>query len=273
MVAHSVLAGISASIAAAVRPPLSWAAAPVAGALVTETQAVPTATGAIPLYLARPAGEGPFPVVLVVHEIFGVHAWIQAVCDRLAGEGFLAVAPYLYHRQGDVTQLDTVERILGEVVSRVSQDEVLADLDLVLAWAGTHAHADLARASVTGFCWGGTVTWMVAARRPDLKAAVAWYGRLLPATGPLLPRTPVDIAPTLTVPVLGLYGGQDGGIPLADVERMRAALAQGQSGSRIEVYPDAGHGFLADYRPSYHPASAALAWPAMLAWLREHGAG
>lgn len=273
VVARTVLAGISTGIAAAVRPPFAWAAPPAPGERVTQTHAVPTDTGTIPVHLARPAGPGPFPVILVVHEIFGVHAWIQAVCDKLAAEGFLAVAPYLYHRQGDVTQLASVEQILGEVVSKVSQEQVLADLDAVLAWAGAHAHADLTRASVTGFCWGGTVAWMYAAHRPDLRAAVAWYGRLLPATGPLLPRTPVDVAPTLTVPVLGLYGGQDGGIPLADVETMRQALAQGKSGSRIEVYPDAGHGFLADYRPSHHPASAALAWPAMLAWLRTHGAG
>jgi carboxymethylenebutenolidase len=263
-------AGVTAGIAAAVAPP-AWAATTDDADLVTDTVSIPGKDGEFPGYVARPKGRGPFPLVLVVHEIFGVHAWIQDVCRRLAREGYVAVAPYLYSRQGDVTTLEGLDAV-REVVAKVALDDVLADLDATLAWAGKHAHADLRRAAVTGFCWGGTVVWMFAAHRPDLKAGAAWYGKLRSPPTALVPRTPVDVAPTLRVPVLGLYGAQDGSIPLADVEAMRAALAEGPSGSEIVVYPTAGHGFLADYRPSHDAAASADAWPKMLAWLRAHGA-
>lgn len=264
-------AGVCSGIAAAVAPS-AWAASTPEAGLVAEPVSIPTSNGSMPAYVARPKGTGPFPVVVVVQEIFGVHAWIQDVCRRLAAEGYVAVAPYLYHRQGDVTAMADVQAILTGVVAKVPQAEVLTDLDATLAWAAQHAHADLARAAVTGFCWGGAITWLYAAHRPTLKAGVAWYGRLSVPPTPLQPRCAVDVAPALTVPVLGLYGGQDTGIPLADVETMRSALAKGRSGSEIVVYAEAGHGFLADYRPSYHAASAALAWPRMLAWFRQHGA-
>jgi carboxymethylenebutenolidase len=268
---RDLLAGVSSSIAVAVTPSWAWAASPE-GDLRTATVAIPVGDATLPAYVARPEGDGPFPLILVVHEIFGVHAWIQDICRRFAREGYVAVAPYLYSRQGDVTTLPSIEAIFGQVVTQADQAGVLADLDATRAWAGAHAQADLTRVSVTGFCWGGTITWLYAAHRPDLRAAVAWYGKLATPATTLQPRRPIDIAATLTVPVLGLYGGLDASIPLPDVAAMQGALATGSSGSRIEVYPDAGHGFLADYRPSYHAASATAGWTAALAWLAGHGA-
>jgi carboxymethylenebutenolidase len=212
-------------------------------------------------------------VVLVVQEIFGVHEHIQDVCRRLAKEGALAVAPELYAREGDVSKLTDVQQIVRDVVARVPDAQVLADLDATLAWARASGKGDATRAAVTGFCWGGRITWLYAAHAPSLRAGAAWYGRLAGAPTERQPKFPVDVAPTLTVPVLGLYGGRDEGIPLADVEAMRAALARaGATKSEIRVFPDAPHGFHADYRPSYREADARAAWSEMLAWFRRHGA-
>jgi carboxymethylenebutenolidase len=220
-----------------------------------------------------PEAGGPFPVVLVVQEIFGVHEHIKDLCRRLAKEGTLAVAPELYAREGDVSKMTDIQQIVSEVVARVPDAQVMADLDATLAWARSSGKGDAARAAVTGFCWGGRITWLYAAHNPRLRAGVAWYGRLVSEPTPLQPRSPVDVAPALAVPVLGLYGGRDEGIPLADVERMRTALrAAGNTKSEIQVFPDAPHGFNADYRPSYREADARAAWGAMLAWLRRHGA-
>jgi carboxymethylenebutenolidase len=268
---RDVLAGVTSSLAVAVAPTWAWAASD-AGATRAATVTIPVEGGAMPAYVARPAADGPAPLILVVHEIFGVHAWIQDVCRRLAAEGFVAVAPYLYSRQGDVTTLPTIEAIFGQVVTQVDQRTVLADLDAARAWAAEHAQADLGRVSVTGFCWGGTITWLYAAHRHDLRAGVAWYGKLATPPTALQPRRPIDVAAALRTPVLGLYGAQDASIPLGDVADMQAALAAGSSAGHIEVFPDAGHGFLADYRPSYHAASAAAAWRQALDWLTRHGA-
>jgi carboxymethylenebutenolidase len=268
---RDVLAGVTSSIAVAVTPAWAWAASD-AGATRTATVTIPVEGGAMPAYVARPHADGPAPLILVVHEIFGVHAWIQDICRRFAAEGYVAVAPYLYSRQGDVTTMPTIEDIFGKVVSQVEQRTVLADLDAARAWAAEHAEADLARVSVTGFCWGGTIVWLYAAHRADLRAGVAWYGKLATPPTALQPRRPIDVAAELRAPVLGLYGGQDASIPQHDVDAMNAALAAGSSGGHIEVFPDAGHGFLADYRPSYHAASATAAWGRALEWLTRHGA-
>jgi carboxymethylenebutenolidase len=232
---------------------------------------IPVADGEIPAYRAMPATGGPFPVVLVVQEIFGVHEHIKDVCRRFAKEGYCAVAPELYARQGDVSKYTDYKQIFAEVVSKVPDAQVMADLDAAVAWAAKSGSGDAARVGVTGFCWGGRITWLYAAHSVTLKAGVAWYGRLVGEATPLQPKYPIDVAAQLKAPVLGLYGGQDQGIPLTDVEKMRAALAAAKQPSEIHVYPDAPHGFHADYRPSFREADARDAWRRCLEWFRKNG--
>ena len=232
---------------------------------------IPVKDGEIPAYRAMPAGGGPFPVALVVQEIFGVHEHIKDLCRRLAKSGYFAVAPELYARQGDVSRLKDIQEILSTVVAKVPDAQVMSDLDATAAWAGT-GEGDVDRLAVTGFCWGGRITWLYAAHNPKVKAGVAWYGRLVGQTTELAPANPIDLASMLTVPVLGLYGSADQGIPLDTVEKMRAALATGKSGSEIVVYREAPHGFNADYRPSYRKDAATDGWTRMLAWFKRNGA-
>ena len=234
---------------------------------------IPVPDGEIPGYRAMPATGGPFPLVLVVQEIFGVHEHIKDVCRRFAKQGFCAVAPELYARQGDVSKYTDYKQIFAEVVSKVPDAQVMADLDAAVAWAAKSSGGDAARVGVTGFCWGGRITWLYAAHSASLKAGVAWYGRLVGEPTPLQPQYPIDVAAQLKAPVLGLYGGQDQGIPLADVEKMRAALAAAKSPSEIFVYPEAPHGFHADYRPSFREADAKDAWRRCLEWFRKNGVG
>ena len=234
---------------------------------------VPVADGEIPAYRAMPAKGGPFAVVLVVQEIFGVHEHIKDVCRRFAKEGYCAIAPELYARQGDVSKLTDYREIFAQVVSKVPDAQVMSDLDSTVAWAAKSSKGDKRRVAITGFCWGGRITWLYAAHNPDLKAGVAWYGRLSGQATDLQPRYPLDVVAELKAPVLGLYGGQDQGIPLTDVEKMRAALAAAGKPGEIVVFPDAGHAFLADYRPSYRPKEAADGWARCLAWFRKHGVG
>jgi len=241
--------------------------------LVAGEVRVPVADGEIPAYRAMPARGGPFAVVLVVQEIFGVHEHIKDLCRRFALEGYCAIAPELYARQGDVTKLTDYREIFAQVVSRVPDAQVMSDLDAAVAWAAKSGIGDAARVGATGFCWGGRITWLYAAHNPKLKAGVAWYGRLTGEPTELQPKYPLDVAAELQAPVLGLYGGQDQGIPLADVEKMRAALAAAQEPSEIVVFPDAPHGFNADYRPSYRAADAKDAWGRCLAWFRRNGVG
>jgi carboxymethylenebutenolidase len=232
---------------------------------------IAVADGEIPAYRAMPATGGPHPVVLVVQEIFGVHEHIKDVCRRFAKTGYCAVAPELYARQGDVSGMTDYREIFTQVVNKVPDAQVMSDLDAAVAWAAKSGAGDADRLAVTGFCWGGRVTWLYAAHNPRLKAGVAWYGRLAGQGTELQPKYPIDLAADLKAPVLGLYGGQDQGIPLEDVERMRAALAAARQPSEIVVYPEAPHGFHADYRPSYRPSDARDAWDRCLAWFRRHG--
>ncbi len=234
---------------------------------------VPTGDGQMPAYRAMPATGGPFPVVLVVQEIFGVHEHIKDLCRRLAKAGYFAVAPELYARQGDVSQLKDIQEIFTTVVSKVPDAQVMGDLDATVAWAGGTGKADTTRLAITGFCWGGRITWLYCAHNPHVSAGAAWYGRLVGQANALMPKNPIDLAASLKVPVLGLYGGADQGIPAHSVEEMRAALARGTSGSELVVYPDAPHGFNADYRPSYRKETAEDGWKRMLAWFKTHAAG
>jgi carboxymethylenebutenolidase len=232
---------------------------------------IPVADGEVPAYRAMPDQGGPFPTVLVVQEIFGVHEHIKDLCRRLAKLGYFAVATELYARQGDVSKIENIRELFDKVVSKVPDAQVMSDLDATTAWAKTTGKADTARLAVTGFCWGGRIVWMYAAHNPNLKAGVAWYGRLTDQPNPLRPKNPVDIAGELKAPVLGLYGAADQGIPLDTVEKMRAALKAANKPGEIVVYPDTPHAFNADYRPSYRKAAAEDGWKRMLAWFKQNG--
>jgi carboxymethylenebutenolidase len=238
--------------------------------LTTGEVKVPLKDAEIPAYHAMPASGGVHPVVLVVQEIFGVHEHIKDICRRLAKAGYFAIAPELYARQGDVAHMKDIQEILTAVVSKVPDAQVMSDLDATVAWASATGQADGSRVAITGFCWGGRIVWLYSAHNPAVKAGVAWYGRLAGQGGELTPKHPVDIAASLEVPVLGLYGGADQGIPPQSVEQMRAALERGKSGSQIVVYEDAPHGFNADYRPSYRKDAATDGWKRMLAWFKSH---
>jgi len=270
-------------IATAVSGGFALAAGPVAAQTVVKTGAegltagmvsIPAADREIPAYRAAPAGKTNLPTVLVVPEIFGVHEYIQDVCRRLARQGYLAIAPDPFVRQGDPTQYSDIPRILSEVVMKVPDAQVMADLDAASKWAAANG-GDPAKLGILGFCWGGRAVWLYSAHNPKLKAGVAFYGNLRGRHDPQLrPRGPVDIAAQLHAPVQGAYGGKDAGISLEDVAAMREALAQGSAAARasvIDVYPDAGHAFHADYRPSYREAEAKQAWQRMLDWFGQHG--
>ncbi len=227
----------------------------------------------MPAYRAAPLGKAKAPVVLVVSEIFGVHEYIADVVRRFAKAGYFAVAPELFVRQGDVGDYGEIAKLLSEVVNRVPDTQVLGDLDATVAWAQGQG-ADTARTAITGFCWGGRITWLYAAHNPSLKAGVAWYGRLVGSATALTPAHPVDLVGRLNAPVLGLYGGQDPGIPLDTVDKMKSALAQGSGAARLSeivVYPDAPHAFHADYRPSYQKPAAEDGWKRCLAWFKARG--
>jgi len=264
---------LAAGFAMAVRPICAQTQIKTDAAGLTAGEVkIPTGGIEIPAYRAMPAAGSNFPVVLVVQEIFGVHEHIKDICRRLAKLGFLAIAPEMYARQGDVSKLTDFQEIL-KIVGKVPDSQVMADLDATLAYAATTGKADMAKLSVTGFCWGGRVVWLYAAHNPRLKAGVAWYGRLIGAPGEMTPKHPLDIAKDLKAPVLGLYGAKDRGISIDSVEKMREALkAAGNSKSRIDVYQEADHGFHADYRPTYHDPSAKDGWQKLQAWFKQNGA-
>ena len=224
-------------------------------------------------YRAAPAGKTNLPVVLVVQEIFGVHEYIADTARRFAQAGYLAIVPDLYMRQGDATKYTEIPKLLAEVVNKVPDAQVMGDLDGALAWAGANG-GNTAKVAVTGFCWGGRITWLYNAHSKAVKASVAWYGPLTGTPNDLKPKNPVDIATALNGPGLGLYGGQDAGIPADAVEKMKAALAGGNAAakaSQIVVYPEAPHGFHADYRPSYRKDAAEDGWKRALAWFKQNG--
>jgi len=233
---------------------------------------IKVADGEMPAYRAMPDKGGPFPVVLVVQEIFGVHEHIKDICRRLAKLGYLAVAPELYARQGDVSNETNIGKIISDVVSKVPDSQVMSDLDATVAWAKQSGHGDTSKLAITGFCWGGRITWMYSAHNPNLKAGVAWYGRLVGPVEELHPKHPTDIVAEIKAPVLGLYGAADQSIPVDTVEKMRGLLKEHKKGDII-LYPDTPHGFLADYRPTYTKERAEEGWQKMLEWFRSHGVG
>ena len=225
-------------------------------------------------YRAMPASGTGFGIILVVQEIFGVHAHIADMCRRFAKAGYYAIAPELYFRQGDPKSLTDVQALLREIVAKVPDEQVMGDIDATVAFAKGEGKADTAKLGITGFCWGGRIVWLYAAYNAGLKAGVAWYGRVVGDSTPLTPKHPVDIAKDLKAPVLGLYGGADTGIPNDTVDRMRAALKAGSPAaqkSQIDTYPDTPHAFNADYRPSYRKEQAEDAWKKALAWFKANG--
>jgi len=229
----------------------------------------------VPLFYAAPAGKKNLPVVLVIQEIFGVHEYIADTCRRFAKAGYLAIAPELFARQGDPTQYGEMARLISEVVSKVPDAQVMTDLDGVVKWAGDNG-GDLKKVAITGFCWGGRITWLYAQQSANVKAGVAWYGRLVGAPSALTPKHPMDLAADMKAPVLGLYGGQDSGIPLSTVNQMKEALAaaggnRNAQASQFVVYPDAPHAFHADYRPSYRKEPAEDGFRRALEWFKMHG--
>ena len=232
---------------------------------------IPVADGEVPAYQAMPAKGGPFPVVLVVQEIFGVHEHIKDVCRRFAKQGHLAIAPALYARQGDVSKMTDIQEILTKVVAKVPDAQVLSDLDATVDWAKKSGKGDIAKLGITGFCWGGRIVWMYADHNPKVRAAVAWYGPLTGPASELKPKNPVDIAASLKVPVLGLYGGSDDSIPLASLEQMKKTLKDTGSLSEIVVYPNTPHGFHADYRPTYRKEQADDGDKRLQAWFKKYG--
>jgi carboxymethylenebutenolidase len=248
------LAAVSAEAAPVVTP--------TDGLTIDEVLIPNGAARPLPAYVARPAGQGRHPVVVVASEIFGIHDYIKDVCRRLAKAGYVAVAPDFFYRSGvnlpALTDMAEIRKVVGEA----SDAQVDGDVRATTDWVAKQPFAKAGAIGITGFCWGGAVVWRTAMVNPSVKAGVAWYGRL----GAIVPR-----AGALQAPVLGLYGGQDKGIPLTEVDAMRAALKAAGKLSDIIVYPDAGHGFHADYRASYDPTAAADGWRRMLAHLKAHG--
>jgi carboxymethylenebutenolidase len=266
-----VVTALASGFALAVRPVSAETITTNEEGLVAGEVKIPVKDGEIPAYRAMPAEGGPFPVVLVVQEIFGVHEHIKDVCRRLAKLGYLAVAPELYARQGDVSKETDIPKIIETVVSKVPDEQVMSDLDAAVAWAKETGKGDADKLAVTGFCWGGRIVWLYAAHNPDLKAGVAWYGRLVGTADELHPKHPLELVADLKAPVLGLYGGADTGIPNDTVEKMQQALKDAKKPSEIVLYPDTPHGFHADYRPTYRKEQAEDGWKRLVAWFKDHG--
>ena len=257
--------------AAAIRPVNAAAITTPDTGLITGMVSYPSAGFDLPAFVARPAGRGAKPVVIVINEIFGLHDYIRDTCRRLAQAGYVAIAPAFFVRAGDPAGLTDFNAIMP-IVAAATHAQVMGDIDATLAWLDQQSFVDRERIGMTGFCWGGTVVWMACAQNPRIKAGVAWYGRVLARAGSSEVRPwPVDVAPQLTRPVLGLYAEIDGSIPLESVDAMRTALQQSPSrASQIIVYPGTQHGFHADYRPQYHEIAAQDGWARLLAWFGDH---
>ena len=266
-----VKASLSVGFCAAISPVWAQTITTSAEGLVAGEVKVPAGGVDVPAYRAMPEGAGPFPTLVVVHEIFGVHEHIKDVCRRFAKLGYYAIAPDLFARAGDASKATDIPKLMATIVGKTPDAEVLSDLDATFAFAKASGSANLDRAAIVGFCWGGRQVWLYAARNPSLKAAVAWYGPLGFPVSPSTPKNPPDVVDALKVPTLGLYGGMDKAIPIDQIDAMQAKLAEAGGASKIIVYPDAGHAFYADYRPSYVKADAEASWKEATAWLKSHG--
>ncbi|MBB1635367.1 dienelactone hydrolase family protein [Cupriavidus sp. UME77] len=269
-----VKTALGSAFAAAALPVMAQAIKTDFAGLTAGEVTIPSGGFNMPAYRAQPEGKTNLPVVLVVSEIFGVHEHIADVCRRFAKLGYLAIAPELFARQGDPSSFGTIQELQAKLISKVPDEQVMGDLDAAVAWAKDNG-GNTSRLAITGFCWGGRVTWLYAAHSQQIKAGVAWYGQLVGEPTPIKPRNPIDLVGQLKVPVLGLYGGKDTGITQEQVEKMKAALAASSDpfakASTFVVYPESGHAFNADYRPSYREADAKDGWQRCLAWFKQHG--
>lgn len=269
-----IVTSLGAGFALATQPVAAQTAihTDAAGLLAGDVR-IPVADGTLVAYRAAPEGKAKAPVILLVSEIFGAHEYIRDTARRLAKLGYFVVAPELFARIGDPRQIASIAEILEKITAKTPDATVLSDLDASVAWAASQG-ADASRLGITGFCWGGRITWLYAAHNPRLKAAVAWYGRLVGSVSELTPKHPADLIGQLQAPVLGLYGGLDAGIPLETIEAMEAGLKTGNASARaseIVVYDNAPHAFHADYRPSYRKEEAEDGWRKMLAWFQRNG--
>jgi len=244
--------------------------------LIVGEVKIPVTGGEIPAYRAMPDAKNKnFPVVLVIHEIFGVHEWIQDVCRRFAKLGYMAIAPALYARQGEVSTIQTSGELNRQIFSKIPDTQSMSDLDATVGWAKMN-NGNTKKLSITGFCWGGRITWLYAAHNKNVDAGAAWYGRVVPTPNSpkneAQPTTPIDYAKDLKVPVIGFYGGLDKGITVDGVQKMQDELKKGKSKSEIIVYPNADHGFHADYRPQYNNEASSDAWKKLQEWFKKNGA-
>ncbi|MEY4600154.1 MAG: Carboxymethylenebutenolidase [Pseudomonadota bacterium] len=266
-----VAGSLAAGFALAVQPVCAQTMITTDAAGLTAGEVkIPTANGDIPAYRAMPANGKNLATILVVQEIFGVHEHIKDVCRRFARLGYIAIAPEMFYRQGDVSKLADNKEIFAKVVNFVPDAQVMSDLDAAVAWAGKNG-ADGKRLGITGFCWGGRITWLYTAHNKNVKAGVAWYGRLVGQGSEMTPKHPIDLVDQINAPVLGLYGGADAGIPNDTVDKMNAALKEKGKPSMIHLYPDTPHAFHADYRPSFRKEQAEDGWKRATEWFRKNG--
>jgi carboxymethylenebutenolidase len=268
-----LVTALGTGFALATRPVSAQTISTSADGLEAGEVKISTAWGDVPAYRALPKQGKRHALVLVVQEIFGVHEHIKDVCRRLAKRGYFAIAPELFARQGDVSKLSDIAEI-RKIVALVPDAQVLSDLDACVAWAKGTGRADSGKLGITGFCWGGRATWLYAAHNAELCAGVAWYGRLTGDKNHFTPQHPLDLASKLRAPVLGLYGEEDQGIPVASVKEMEEALKNGSPAARrsqIKLFAQAGHAFFADYRPSYRKPAAEDGWKRMLGWFEANG--
>ena len=262
---------LSAGFAAAVLPVSAATITTDSAGLVAGEVDIPVRDGKIPAYRAMPDTKGKaFPTVLVVQEVFGVHEHIRDLCRRLAKSGYLAIAPSLYAREGDPATITDLQELISKIVAKVPDAQVMTDLDSTADWAAKNS-GDPNKLALTGFCWGGRIAWLYAAHSTKLKASAAWYGRLTGPVNPLQPKNPIDLVSQLKAPVMGFYGGKDTGIPQDSILQMREALVSARKTGNINVYPEAQHGFNADYRPSFNDYAATDAWKKMLGFFHEKG--
>jgi len=266
-----LVTSLATGFALASSPLLAQAITTSSRGLIAGEVSVPVADGSMPAYRAMPAKPGKHPTIVVIQEIFGVHEHIKDVCRRLAKLGYYAIAPELFARQGDVSKMTDIGEILSQVVAKVPDAQVFADIDASIAFAKASGHADTRKLGTVGFCYGGRMVWLYSQHNPAVKAGVAYYGLLSGLKSDIKPKDPIDIGAELKVPVLGLYAGTDSFIPDTVVDQMRAELQKSGSGSDIVVFPGLNHGFNADYRPTYDKAAADYAWKLARDWLKDHG--
>ncbi len=266
-----MMTSLAMGFALASNPVLAQAISTDTSGITAGEVKVPVADGEIAAYQAMPAKGKNFPVILVIQEIFGVHEHIKDVCRRFAKLGYLAIAPEMFARQGDVSQMSDIGEILSKVVAKVPDQQVMSDLDATLAFVKVNKKGNIAKVATVGFCWGGRTVWLYANHNPNIKAGIAYYGLLNGMKSDIKANDPIDIASQIKVPVLGLYAATDSFIKPEVIEQMQAGLEKSSSRSEIVVFPNVNHGFYADYRPTYNKTAADYSWQLARDWLKRHG--